>query len=333
MIGEALGMTLAQGAGNMLFGQFNQDMALKGQQKALKQQNDAAMDIWNKTNYWAQRQQIEKAGLNPALLYGMGSGGGGQIGQSGSNMQGDVNAPNMGMGIQAAAQLELLQAQKENIQADTKNKLADATRTAGSQTDLDKAMTTSYQSLAKNNDARTTLVKVETDMAKIEKDILDVTQWYEMGIKLEEWRRLQGEARSALAKGDVDESTINNAIAQKDQDLVIKYAIEKQIKAGTALDYAKATEAYAMAQAALKNADTNKLNYLVNELNAGTNALNAKTAIDRLELDKEINNISKQTGMAVEVVKDIILLLAFRGVFTKGRTVIEGFKQIGRKLY
>ena len=60
-----IGSEIASGVGNLIFGEFQQKQALRGQQKALAQQNAAAMDIWEKTNYKAQMGQLEKAGLNP----------------------------------------------------------------------------------------------------------------------------------------------------------------------------------------------------------------------------------------------------------------------------
>ena len=51
-----IGLDIAQGAGNLIFGKFNQNMQLKGQRKALAQQNDAAYDLWQRTNYPAQVQ-------------------------------------------------------------------------------------------------------------------------------------------------------------------------------------------------------------------------------------------------------------------------------------
>ena len=99
-------------------------------QKDLTDYNqEKAYQMWQKTNYEAQVEQLKKAGLNAGLLYGMGGAGGatanvtagsvtgGQAPQGGREVQ-DL----MGIGLQA----ELLKAQKENIQADTANKLADA---------------------------------------------------------------------------------------------------------------------------------------------------------------------------------------------------------------
>lgn len=89
------------------------------------------LEMWDKTNYEAQKAHMKGAGLNPALMYGMGGGGGttanvaagsssGGSAPSNSNSQG-----NAGMSMNMA-QMGLLKAQTENIQADTHNKEAQA---------------------------------------------------------------------------------------------------------------------------------------------------------------------------------------------------------------
>lgn len=65
---------------------------------------------------------MEKAGLNPGLLYGMGGAGGGTTGGASampSGQQGDKI-----FDMQQIAQLRLLEAQAKNIDADTANKQA-----------------------------------------------------------------------------------------------------------------------------------------------------------------------------------------------------------------
>jgi len=100
-----------------------------------------AMDLqmWKDTNYSAQVEEINKAGLNPALLYGKGGGGGTTVGNSG----GGVNAPNapqgggevMGMMMQQA-QLKVMEAQAEAMKADANLKNVDANKKAGVDTEL-----------------------------------------------------------------------------------------------------------------------------------------------------------------------------------------------------
>lgn len=101
---------------------------LKYDQAMSKFNQGMALDMWHKTGYGPQVKQMKEAGINPALMYGMG-GGGGQTAQSPIGSVNSANAPSgggeIGMGIQQAMQVALLKAQKENIEADTKNKEAD----------------------------------------------------------------------------------------------------------------------------------------------------------------------------------------------------------------
>lgn len=122
--GLGIGTSIAEGLGNQIFGEMNQRRELRGQKKALEQQNAAQLDLWEKTNYSAQKEQMKKAGLNPALLYGMSGGGGATTGSGSASAKGDAEGLNVGMGLQNMMQLELLKAQKENIEADTANKRA-----------------------------------------------------------------------------------------------------------------------------------------------------------------------------------------------------------------
>ena len=73
-----------------------------------------ALEMWRKTGYEAQGQQIENAGLNKALMYG--GGGASAVSQS----QGNSGVNNTGtqavaMGLQARA----IEAQVNNTEADT----------------------------------------------------------------------------------------------------------------------------------------------------------------------------------------------------------------------
>lgn len=98
-------------------------------------QAEKQYQYWLDTNYSAQKEQMEKAGLNVATMYG-GVGDGGKTASIGATASGgsassaNSGVQGMGIGAQAAMQLQLLNAQKENIEADTANKQAE---TAGTQ--------------------------------------------------------------------------------------------------------------------------------------------------------------------------------------------------------
>lgn len=121
---------------DLAFGGLKQKRQLKGQKIALEQQNAANYDMWLKTNYGAQVEQLEKAGLNPGLIYGMGGGGGGTIGNASA-----MPSPQEGKGmdIHGAAQLALLKAQEENIRASTNKMNIEAQKAAGVETEALKA--------------------------------------------------------------------------------------------------------------------------------------------------------------------------------------------------
>ena len=97
---------------------------LRASKEMAKYQNDLAFDMWQKTNFSAQRAELEKAGLNPALMYAKGAGAGGQTVSSGGGAQGGIaGTPDSGMGLQIAqiaSQIELTKAQARlaNTQAD-----------------------------------------------------------------------------------------------------------------------------------------------------------------------------------------------------------------------
>lgn len=148
-IGEnAIGTGLSTALG-LVLGKYNderqysqqarlQDLQIQGQQRMANFNLDKQMELWEKTNYKAQMEQLKKAGLNPGLIYGMKGGGGAttatQAGsvQGGSAPQGGQEIPQMmGMGLQR----QLIQAQKENIEADTKLKETEASYKAGPQTE------------------------------------------------------------------------------------------------------------------------------------------------------------------------------------------------------
>lgn len=104
-----------------------QDLQIGGQKELADYQQRQQMEMWNKTNYAAQIQHMKEAGLNPALMYGMGGGGGQTTGAAGQGQVGGGAAPNgggelQGMGLQGA----MMAAQIENIKADTENKKASA---------------------------------------------------------------------------------------------------------------------------------------------------------------------------------------------------------------
>ena len=126
---------------NKEIGEINQgyekEMAMINNQYALgmaKESHNMNKDMWNYSNYESQVAHMKAAGLNPALLYGNG-GGGGATATGGTAIagQGSAGSASGGTGPQAiksqivegagmGIQLGLMNAQKRNLEADAANK-------------------------------------------------------------------------------------------------------------------------------------------------------------------------------------------------------------------
>ena len=105
---------------------FNKDM--------YNYQMNKQFEMWENTNYSAQVEQLKKAGLNPALLYGKGGGMGATTGSAtAGNFQSHAgtDTDRMGITLQRVSQgmnMALLASQKANMDADTRLKNAEATK-------------------------------------------------------------------------------------------------------------------------------------------------------------------------------------------------------------
>jgi hypothetical protein len=105
-----------------MIGQKKRNERAYKQQRALNQQgHDLSMDMWNKTNVGAQKEHYEKAGMNPALMYGQSGATGTTSMASGGSAP--AQAPMDMSSLMMGAQLALIKAQANKANAD-----AEATR-------------------------------------------------------------------------------------------------------------------------------------------------------------------------------------------------------------
>ena len=107
-IGAGFGLLLQKGQDRRQIKQQEKLQALEiaGQKQLTDYNQEKALEMWEKTGYGAQKEQMKGAGLNPGLMYGM-SGGGGQTAQvapgnvSGGNASGQSGEA-MGMALMVA---------------------------------------------------------------------------------------------------------------------------------------------------------------------------------------------------------------------------------------
>lgn len=127
-----IGMGIAKGKDKRQLTQQEklQNLQIRGEKEMMDYGMQQQYDMWQKTNYKPQMEEMKKAGINPALMYGMGGGGGTTTGTPTANVTGAEAPKGSGreteefgiMGMQLASQIELQNAQRRNIDADTKLK-------------------------------------------------------------------------------------------------------------------------------------------------------------------------------------------------------------------
>lgn len=176
------------------------DIQKQNQMELNKQMQKIQQENWENTNYEAQRKQMEKAGLNPGLMYG-GSGGGGMVMQSGSGgSAASGTPPQAGVATGMALQMANLQAQTEVAKAQARNLNADADEKEG-----------------KNPKGAGVIANLEADKQlknldyKLKTEGFDATLY---GIKAEADKK-QSEARSSLMKANADERTIEEEVNKR----------------------------------------------------------------------------------------------------------------------
>lgn len=106
------------------------DIQQRNQMNLNEQGHKMQKDMWDYTNYPNQVKAMKEAGLSTGLMYGMGGGGGTTAGSQGGGSAAGGQAPapqpmEIGTALSAAklaAEVKLLEAQKNNIDADTGNK-------------------------------------------------------------------------------------------------------------------------------------------------------------------------------------------------------------------
>lgn len=222
---ETLGQQMAgQAAGGVLglfLGGMNDQRQYEQQQRLnvlnremIDYQYNKQYDLWQKTSYPGQIEQMKKAGLNPGLLYGMGGAGGGTTGSGGGGGSQASGHSGEAMALMNGINAAMSAAQIENLKAQTEKTKAEATKIAGVDTS--------------NVEADTSLKKINAEILKIEKafqtETFDtrITQLDNMieltkaeAIEISQRVGIQAEQRDALvmeAKGKALQAVIQNAL-------------------------------------------------------------------------------------------------------------------------
>lgn len=225
---EIWNMVAGAGAGGIMdilggaiqSGQYNRnaDRQMAREKEMSEFQRQQMMKTWNETNYSAQVDQLKKAGLNPALLYGNSAGPGGSTANAGGGSPsgaGFTQFNAMGIGLDTA----LKKAQIENIEADSNLKQTQAENT-GVQTDKSKIEIESLTQGIENAKAQQELTKIQTELQNInfEKGKIELSEWLEQQKAIT--NKLLGEAESTLIQTEIDQNTKQTKINIIKQELI-----------------------------------------------------------------------------------------------------------------
>ena len=239
-IGASAAVNAADSAISMLTGWYNdkrqlkqqqklQDMQIAGNKQMMDYQQSLAYDMWEKTNYQAQIEQMKKAGLSPSLIYGKGGPGGTMsMPNAGVNGAAAPNAPVQSMGILSGM---MMKAQIENIKANTEKTKVDAEKTAGVDT---QAVLASIDKMAQETDnLRWDWELKQVDLAIKNADRYIKQETIEKAIEMfkADTDNKVAQMRSAMVQAGVDEATINSKIEQVNANLALtqaEIALKKQ---------------------------------------------------------------------------------------------------------
>lgn len=303
-----------------------QNLQIEGTKNLTDYQYAKELQMWKDTNYQAQAQQMRLAGLNPGLMYGMSGGGGTTTGSSGMGVTG-AQAPSgggelaagAGMGMMAASQLKLMQAQKENIEADTEQKKVEAAKTAGVDTEL---AGTQIQSLAQginNAKAQEALTKVQTQLNETELQIKNATAEQAIAMVSQQSQLAEQAIRAAVRENKLGYDTFEDRVKMVNAQLIGQLV-------GNTLTQAKTR----LTEAEIKQVQQNIQNSLINNIQnwdqLQINWQHVQNESKKVGNDVLMNDTPKSTQMISEMGTKILQAIGLGSILKGDRTVIQGFK-------
>lgn len=214
-----------------------QAQAIEGQKELADYDQQLAYDMWEKTNYDAQRKQMEKAGLNVGLMYGGGGAGGGSTAGAGkADGISMASAPAGGRELEIfanmATQAKMQQAQIELLRAQTKKTEVEAEKTAGVDTEKAGAEINQINAKTKSETLNAEIQSWNKIVAENEANISTETKDSNVEIIKNTAAKLDGEARSALTKSYIDQETYDEIIKQTKQTTTEQQLRMEMQKAG-----------------------------------------------------------------------------------------------------
>lgn len=229
IFGAGLNAAMSAGAANEQWGnqlklmeiqnRYNEQMAKNNQQRN--------KDLWDYTNYENQKKHMKAAGLNPALMYGMGGGGG--VSANGAQGQGvtqptdrsvEMGLKQQGLGLQLAS----IASQVDLNKSQTEKNEAEAEKIRGVDTRVQEATIDNLIAQTSSEKVKKGLIlgqirvadaeeELKRNMADWTKDKADETRWniksLQKGID-----KLAEEINGMKLDNELKEKTIDNKVRE-----------------------------------------------------------------------------------------------------------------------
>jgi hypothetical protein len=195
-------------------------------QRQLNQQgHNLQYEMWKKTNFAEQRKQLEKAGLNPALLYGNTGAQGTTGSQSGGSAGGGM--AQMSQSAQFMGMESMLMAkQMEKMDAEILKLKEEAGYIGGAQTDLTWSQSDYYKDLGLKTQQETELVKLQQSLTR--------ANTKEVGEKIKNWiieNDIKGEAKESIIKNYEMQAILTEVQGKlAEANITLTEAQEKKVK-------------------------------------------------------------------------------------------------------
>ncbi len=153
--------------------QFQKELEKMKYQQQLNQQQakfnqELALEMWRKTNYGAQIEEMKRNGLNPALIYGQSGQGGTTTGAGQAEGVSMGTSAAVGMGLNAQMQM----AQINALNAQAKKSDAEAEKTSGVDTELSKSLTNLNKAGTNLKNAQAEMIPVQIEEINAMRDKL-----------------------------------------------------------------------------------------------------------------------------------------------------------------
>nr|WAE43640.1 MAG: DNA pilot protein [Microviridae sp.] len=299
-VGGALGMVFQGAEDNNQRGQQQalDDIQINEQARMNQVNLSAQEQLWNYTAQPNQVKNMEAAGLNPALMYSGGGGGG----QTAALNQGNVSGANAGSSqgmvlgmMQAQQQIELMKAQTKKIESETPT---DGTNSGNLGNQLLDTQNKSLLTGITNTEAQTLLTKANTTAVDLANQITKATSQDQIDIIAQKYTQ---EAQTTAEKGiqlGIDKSTIDAKMTEIKANALTAYftaqlSSQNVKNAQQTGENLKATGENINANTALTNAQTTN----TQQQTAASKIMTANDTQRVQQAAKMITNAYMQTGM------------------------------------